>query len=59
MGKVFIIKLPYTMRLLVKSKSLDYEYLRILAALGKLDNILSKQEKDALIEGVTKVYFQH
>ena len=58
MGKVFIIKLPYTQRLLVRSKSLDYEYLRILAALGKLDNILSKSDKEALFKNVTKVYFQ-
>ena len=58
MGKVFIIKLPYAQRLLVRSKSLDYEYLRILAALGKLDNILSKSDKEALFKNVTKVYFQ-
>ena len=58
MGKVFIIKLPYTKRLLVKSKCIDYEYLRILVALGKLDNILNSSDKEALFKSVSKVYFQ-
>ena len=58
MGKVFIIKLPYTKRLLVKSKCIDYEYLRILAVLGKLDNILNSSDKEALFKSVNKVYFQ-
>ena len=56
MNKIIVVNVK-TKHIVIKSKTLDETDIKMLAALGKLDDVLSYKDKADIISGKAKIYF--